>query len=692
MSRYNLIFNPYRGSLMSHSSEVEKNLPHFESIDSSKIESQIKALLDRSARELDELLKSKPNQWDTLIIPIEKIQNRLQKAWSPISHLNSVRNTPELRDAYNACLPHLTEYYTKLGQNQVLFQCYKSLSESKSFKDLSRAQQQVIRLALRDFKLSGVALDESNQQRYSAIQQELTQLHAKFSENVLDATDQWHLDVDSESEVPGLPPYAISMGKNRAHARGQTGLRFGIDAPSYIALITYCENRKVRKEIYEAYTTRASDKGPLAHRFDNSSIMEKIIQLRYQLAELLNFNDYAALSLETKMAPSSQKVIEFLEKLAKQAKPIAEKEYQALKAFALEEEGIEDLKSWDIAYFSEKLKNKQFNISQTLLKPYFPLHKVLSGMFEIVGQLYGISFKEVKETSTWHPDVKLYQVYDEKAQLRGLFYIDLFAREQKRSGAWMDECQIRFKHENQLQYPVAYLTCNFTPPGNSEPALLTHDEVETLFHEFGHTLHHILTLVDDMDVSGINGVPWDAVELPSQFMENWCWQPESLKLISEHYETQAPLPTELLERLLAAKNFQSGMQLIRQIEFALFDMKLHKGYSNKKIEINDCLAQVRAQVAVVKVPDFNRFQHSFSHIFAGGYAAGYYSYLWAEILACDAFSKFAEEGILNPETGRSFLHHVLEQGGSQDPNELFEAFRGHQPRIEPLLKHRGIIK
>ncbi|MFO1258058.1 MAG: M3 family metallopeptidase [Gammaproteobacteria bacterium] len=671
---------------------LEKHrLPEFSLIQPDYVEPAIEQLLKDNLEGLEALLARKPKTWETLMAPLSALNDRLQQAWSPVSHLNAVMNSEALRKAYNACIPKLTDYHTFLGQHQTLYQAIQYLKESPEYIKLNKAQQKAIEHALRDFKLSGVSLDEEKRKQFAEIEQKLSQLQNKFSENILDATDRFFMDIDSKADLAGLTEDALQLAHEKAKAVGKTGFRFGLDYPSFHAIMTYCDNRALRSKMYEAYVTRASDQGPLANQFDNTQIMEDIIALRHQEANLLGYASYAALSLERKMAKNPKEVIAFLEDLVQKAKPYAEKEIQELQRFAAEDCGQTVLEPWDIAYFSERLKRKLYDISQEELKSYFSLEKVLDGMFAIVKQLYGIHFERVHHFSTWHPDVRLYEAFDESNTLRGEFYIDLFARAQKRSGAWMDECRIRFRRDEGLQTPVAYLTCNFTPPTEDKPALLTHEEVETLFHEFGHTLHHILTLVDYAEVSGINGVPWDAVELPSQFFENWCWQEEALELISSHIDTGRPIEKALLVKLNRAKNFQAGMMLIRQLEFALFDFKLHDDYQpHQGPQVAACLKSVRDRVSVIKTPAFNRFQHSFSHIFSGGYAAGYYSYLWAEVLASDAFSRFEEEGVMNQVTGRSFLHHILEQGGSEEPAELFKAFRGRKPSIEPLLRHRGL--
>lgn len=620
--------------------------------------------------------------------PLDQLDDRLGQAWSPVGHMNAVVNSEALRDAYNGCLPLLSEYSTRLGQNRQLFEAYQSLADSEEFNKLDSAQQKVINDNLRDFRLAGVALEDDKKARYGEIKKQLSELTSKFSDNVLDATMAWSKLITDESELAGLPESALAGAKQLAESKEKEGWLLNLDFPSYFPVMTYCDNRELRKEVYTAFSTRASDQGPNAGEFDNTKNIQEILKLRHELAQLLGFDNYAEYSLATKMAESPDKVIEFLEDLAAKSKPQAEKELAELKAFAKETFGAEELEAWDVGYYGEKLRQQRYAISQEELRPWFPAEKAISGMFEVVNRLYGIEFETVNNVDTWHKDVRFFNI-TRKGEVIGRFYLDLYAREHKRGGAWMDVCRSRWKQDDKLQLPVAYLTCNFTPPVGDKPALLTHDEVVTLFHEFGHGLHHMLTKVDYAAISGISGVAWDAVELPSQFMENWCWEKEGLAIISGHFETGEPLPEEMLDKLLAAKNFQSAMMMVRQLEFSLFDFKLHKEY-RENIDVQSVLNEVRKQVAVVIPPSFNRFQNSFSHIFAGGYAAGYYSYKWAEVLSADAFSRFEEEGIFNRNTGESFLHEVLEKGGSAEPMELFVNFRGREPQIDALLRHSGI--
>lgn len=677
--------------MMSNPLLENHTLPPFSKIKPSDIEPAISKLIEDNLVAIEKMLDAGANTWHTLIEPMELLDDVLSKAWSPVSHMNSVVNSPELRDAYNNCLPLLSDYSSKIGQNKRLYEAYQSISKSDAFKDFDQAQKKVIENALRDFKLAGVALEEKDKAEFANLKQELSKLQSKFSDNVLDATDHWFMLVEDANTLKGLPEHVITAAKEKAEKESQKGYRFGLDFPSYQAIMTYAEDRDLRKTMQEAFVTRASDQGPDKGKFDNSQLMNQIIDVRARLAKLLGFENFCDYSLATKMANDPKEVLSFLETLASKAKPFAQKDYDAVKQYANDEFGVEDFQPWDLAFYSEKLRKKNFDISQEELRPYFPLPVVMKGMFEIIQKLYGMRIEARKGVDTWHEDVSFFDLYDENNQLRGQFYFDLYARNQKRGGAWMDECRVRHVHQGQAQIPVAYLTCNFTPPVGGNPSLLTHDEVLTLFHEFGHGLHHVLTKIDYPPVSGINGVPWDAVELPSQFMENWCWEKDALKLISSHYQTNAPLPDDMLARLKAAKNFQAGLGMIRQLEFALFDFKMHLQYQAPDAKIQQTLDQVRAEYGVVPVPAYNRFQHSFSHIFAGGYAAGYYSYLWAERLSSDAFSRFEEEGIFNESTGRSFLNEILEKGGSQEPSDLFLAFRGRQPSIDPLLRHHGLI-
>lgn len=667
----------------------EHELPPFSRIDAEQVGPAVDQLLSDYRTGVESLLANDITpDWASLQQPLDILDNRLANAWSPVSHMNSVVNSEALRKAYNAQLPKLSEFTTWLGQNTALCNAYQQLADSDTFHALDTAQQKVVTDALRDFKLAGVALPDDRKQRYGELKKRLAEITSKYSDNVLDATMAWTRLISDESELAGLPDSAKANARQLAEAKGKKGWLLNLEIPSYLPVMTYCDNRALRQEIYTAFSTRASDQGPNAGEFDNSALMDEILSLRHELAQLLDFNSYAEYSLATRMAESSDQVLKFLDDLAARSKPQAVQELSELKAFAETAGATEDLQAWDITYYAEKLRQHRYAISQEALRPWFPAEKVINGMFAVTGKLYGLTFRKVQGVDTWHRDVRFYDVLRENTVV-GRFYLDPYAREHKRGGAWMDICRNRMKCDEKVQLPVAYLTTNFTPPVGDKPSLLTHDEVVTLFHEFGHGLHHMLTRIDYAAVSGINGVAWDAVELPSQFMENWCWEREGLALISGHYETGEPLPDAMLEKLLAAKNFQSAMAMVRQLEFALFDFRMHKEYQ-PGLNIQDMLDNVRKQVAVVIPPSFNRFQNSFSHIFSGGYAAGYYSYKWAEVLSADAFSLFEENGIFDRATGDRFLHEILEKGGSREPMELFVAFRGREPQIDALLRHSGI--
>jgi oligopeptidase A len=670
--------------LLSH-----QGLPSFSQIQPEHVEPAIDHLLAESRRLTNELLQAGNFTWQELIEPMDLMDDRIDRAWSPVSHMNSVVNSDELRSAYNACLPKLSDYATEMGQNEQLYKAYKAVSTQQ--QELNPTQRKVLENALRDFHLSGVDLPVEKKARYKAISQELSKLTSKFSENVLDATNAWHKLIPDEAQLAGMPESARDLAKQIAEQRGEEGWMLTLEFPSYLPVMTYADNRELRREVYEAFATRASDQGPHRGEWDNSEIMEQILALRHEQASLLGFASYAERSLAKKMARDPQEVLAFLTDLAERSSAQAKAELDELRDFARQQFGMGELEAWDIGYYSEKLRQHRYAITQEELKPYFPESRVLEGMFGVVERLYGITIKEVTGVETWHPDVRFFEIRGQDGEMRGEFYLDLYARPQKRGGAWMDGCISRMFTSSCDQLPVAYLVCNFSPPVGDKPALFTHDEVETLFHEFGHGLHHLLTRVDYPAVSGINGVAWDAVELPSQFMENWCWEREALHLVSGHYQSGEAIPDELYQRMMAAKNFQSAMQMVRQLEFALFDFRIHHEYQpDHGGRIYDILDQVRKQVAVIVPPDFNRFAHSFSHIFSGGYAAGYYSYKWAEVLSADAFSLFEEQGIFDRDTGNAFLHHVLEKGGSRDAMELFVAFRGREPEIDALLRHSGI--
>ena len=671
-------------------------LPPFQHIKAEHVEPALKAVIESNRKQIQTLLKENEHYtWDNLIQPLEDMDDRLSRMWSPVSHMNSVVNSDELRDAYNNCLPLLSEYSTEMGQNVELYEAYQAIKDSPEFVTLDEAQKKIINNALRDFHLSGIDLPVEKKKRFREIRQQLSKLTSKYEENVLDATQAWSKHITDEKQLAGLPESALAMAKQAAEAKELDGWLFTLNFPSYYSIISYADDRALREEMYQAYSTRASDQGPNAGEYDNTQVMEDILALRHEVALLLGFKNYAERSLATKMAETPDQVLTFLHDLAKRSKPMAKQELAELTGFAKQEHGISDLSAWDVPYYGEKLRKHTYDISQEDLKPYFPETKVIPGMFAVVKRLYGISINEIDGVETWHDDVHFYEIRDEKNELRGQFYLDLYSRDKKRGGAWMDDCIGRKRNvDGSLQIPVAYLTCNLTQPIGDDPALFTHDEVTTLFHEFGHGLHHMLTKVEHIGVSGINGVAWDAVELPSQFMENWCWEREALDLIAAHYQTGDAIPETLFNKMYAAKNFQAGMQMVRQIEFSLFDYRMYYEYQPQaklKDYIQKILDEVRSEVAVLIPPRYNRFQHGFSHIFAGGYAAGYYSYKWAEVLSADAFSLFEEKGIFDSETGDAFLECVLEQGGTKEPMELFKKFRGREPEIDALLRHSGIV-
>ncbi|WOH36528.1 oligopeptidase A [Thalassotalea fonticola] len=678
---------------MSNPLLEQAGLPEFSKIKPEHIKPAVERAIANGKKAIEQVVASKgPYTWDNLVAFIDEADDQLEKMWSPVSHMNSVVNSDELREAYDSCLAMLSEYGTWVGQHEGLFNAYQQLASSEEFNTLNNAQQKVITNALRDFKLSGIALADDKKARYGEIQTKLSELASNFSNNLLDATGAFSVNITDEKDLTGLPDSALAGAKQMAEAQEKQGWLFTLDIPSYLPVMMYADNADLREKMYVAYVTRASDKGPNAGEFDNSALITETLALRHEVAKLLGFTNYAEESLATKMAENTEQVLGFLEDLASKSKAQGGEDLQQLTDFAKAEFSVDKLNPWDLAYYSEKLKQAKYSISDEDLRPYFPEDKVVAGLFEVVHRLYGLTIKERTGVDVWHKNVSFFDVYDNSENLRGSFYLDLYARDKKRGGAWMADCVGRRQlSKNTVQLPVAFLTCNFTKPVGSKPALFTHDEVVTLFHEFGHGLHHMLTKINAAGVAGINGVPWDAVELPSQFLENWCWEPDALAFLSSHFETGESLPQAMLDKMLAAKNFQSAMQMLRQLEFSIFDFKIHADFdANVENQVQLILDQVRAQYAVVKAPEFNRFQHSFGHIFAGGYAAGYYSYKWAEVLSADAYSRFEEEGIFNPVTGKDFLECVLEKGGSQEPMALFKAFRGREPQVDALLRHSGI--
>ncbi|MEZ8305782.1 oligopeptidase A [Vibrio splendidus] len=669
------------------------DLPPFSQIKPEHVKPAVEQVIEECRNKIEQVLEGNTSpSWDNLVAPIDEVDDRLGRIWSPVSHMNSVMNSDELRDAYESCLPVLSEYGTWVGQHKGLFEAYKAIKASEAFSALNQAQQKTITDALRDFELSGIGLPADEQHRYGEISKRQSELGSQFSNNVLDATMGWSKQITDVAELAGMPESALAAAQAAAESKEQEGYLLTLDIPSYLPVMTYCDNQDLRKELYEAYVTRASDRGPNAGKWDNTEIITEQLKLRHEIARMLGFSTYSEKSLSTKMAETPDQVLGFLNDLAVKAKPQGEREVEELRQFAEKEFGVSELNLWDIAYYSEKQKQNLFEISDEELRPYFPESNAVSGLFEVLNRVFGMSVTEREGVDTWHDSVRFFDIFDATGTLRGSFYLDLYAREHKRGGAWMDDCRgRRITQSGELQTPVAYLTCNFNKPVGDKPALFTHDEVVTLFHEFGHGIHHMLTQVDAGAVSGINGVPWDAVELPSQFLENWCWEEEALSFISGHFETGEALPKEMLEKMLAAKNFQSAMFILRQLELGLFDFTLHTEYDPEVgARVLETLADVKSKVSVLPSLDWNRFSHSFGHIFAGGYSAGYYSYLWAEVLSADAFSAFEEEGIFNTETGNRFLNNILEMGGSEEPMELFKRFRGREPQIDAMLRHAGI--
>jgi oligopeptidase A len=667
-------------------------LPQYSRIKPEHVKPAIEQLLAEGRKLVETLLAEETRYtWNNLVEPLEVLEDRISRAWSPVSHMNSVVNTEAMRDAYNTCLPLLSEYGTEMGQHEGLYRAYRQIADGEEYQRLDHAQRKVIDNALRDFRLSGIELDQAARDRFKAIMQELSTLTSSYSDNVLDATNAWYKQVTDESLLAGLPPSALSLARQQAEQRKLDGWVFNLEFPSYFPVITYADNRDLRRELYTAYVTRASDQGPNAGKWNNAGLMQQILSLRHEAAQLLGFANYAERSLATKMAESTDHVMDFLNDLAARSRPAAARELEDVGEFATTTCGQQDLQAWDIPYYSEKLRQQKYAISQEELKPYFPEPHVINGLFAIVQRLYGLQIEAVNGVETWHEAVEYYRIRDAAGDVRGEFYLDLYARSHKRGGAWMDECISRRRTRDGIQIPVAYLICNFSPPIGDDPALFTHDEVITLFHEFGHGLHHMLTQIDYAGVSGISGVAWDAVELPSQFMENWCWEREALDLFARHYHSGERIPEELYQRMMQARNFQSALQMVRQLEFAIFDFTLHRDYDPvSPVPVHDILEAVRSRVAVIQPPAFNRFENSFTHIFGGGYAAGYYSYKWAEVLSADAFSAFEESGIFNQDTGSRFMNTILAQGGSREPMELFVEFRGREPSIDALLRHSGL--
>lgn len=663
------------------------DLPPFAAIQAEQITPAVEAVLAAAREVISQLTAdTTPATWQDFVLPLTDATEKIGKVWGPVGHLHAVVNTPALREAYNANLPKISEFYSELGQNLALFEKYKALAASPEFAQLTPAQQTIIQHELRDFRLSGAELPEADKPRFTEIQLRLAELSSTFSQNVLDATDDFALYIDDVNELAGVPEDSLAMFAAAAQADGKTGYKITLQFPFYFPIAQYADNRALREQLYRAYSTRASEFGK--PEWDNAPLIREILQLRAEEARMLGFANYAELSLVSKMAQNPAEVVSFLRDLAQRAKPFAVQDRQQLEAFAQQELGLESLQAWDIAYASEKLRVARYAFSEQEVKQYFPEPKVLAGLFGVVKTLYGVDVVP-SDSQTWHPDVRFFDVQREGERI-GQFWFDLYARPQKRGGAWMDDARGRRLTAEGVQTPVAYMVCNFTAPIGDKPALFTHDEVITLFHEFGHGLHHLLTQVDELSVSGINGVEWDAVELPSQFMENFCWEWDVLQGMTAHVDSGEPLPRALFDKMLAAKNFQSGMMTVRQIEFSLFDMLLHSAFDPEQGDWEALLAEVRQEVAVNIPPIWNRFANSFSHIFAGGYAAGYYSYKWAEVLSADAYSAFEETGGANAETGQRFWQEVLAVGGSRPALDSFTAFRGRAPTIDALLRHAGM--
>ncbi|HKU48130.1 MAG TPA: M3 family metallopeptidase [Burkholderiales bacterium] len=662
-------------------------LPRFAEIRPEHVTPAIEQLLADGRATTAAALNAQPT-WEEFVAPLEDANERIGRAWGQVAHLHAVMDNPELREVYNANLPKVTKYWTELGQNLQLFEKYKALRNSSAFSSLTPARKKIVENAVRDFRLGGAELPPEKKKRYAEIQEELSRLGAKFSENLLDATNAFSLFV-TKDEAAGIPDDVMEAAREAAQKDKKDGYKFTLHMPSYLPVMQYADNRALREKMYHASSTRASEFGK--PEWDNAPLIAKIVPLRRELAQLLGYRDYAEVSLVPKMAKSSSQVLAFLEDLARRARPFAEQDLAELKAF------FPDLQAWDVAYASEKLRLKRYAFSDQEVKQYFPEDAVLRGLFRVAETLYGVKFVPAS-APTWHADVRFFEMRDGAGRAIGQFYLDLYARETKRGGAWMDDAITRRRKGGRIQIPVAYLNCNFSRPVGNKPALFTHDEVLTLFHEFGHGLHHLLTQVEDLGVSGINGVEWDAVELPSQFMENFCWEWDVLRGMTRHVDTGAALPRELFDKMVAAKNFQSGLAMLRQIEFAVFDMRLHsdEGPTSSRSDPSagrsalELLEEVRREVAVLFPPAYNRFPNSFGHIFGGGYAAGYYSYKWAEVLSADAYSLFEEKGVLSPEAGARFRDEILAVGGSRPAAESFRAFRGREPNVEALLRHNGL--
>ncbi|HUQ08964.1 MAG TPA: M3 family metallopeptidase [Steroidobacteraceae bacterium] len=662
-------------------------LPAFDRIRAADVEPTIRTLLESHRAEVA-TLEAQPNPtFENTVLPLEQLAHRLSRTWSPIGHLNGVLNSDELRASYNACLPLLSNYWTDLAQSEPLYRAYTSIAANEASR-LLPAQRRLLERALEDFRLAGVGLPADRKARYKQVVQELAQLGARFEENVLDSMNSWTRHVTDESELAGINPVIVEQARTRAADKGVPGWLFALEQPTYVAVLTDADSETLRRDFYEAWSTRASDQGPTPARFDNTEVIHKILELRHEAARLLDFPNYAAYALATRMAPSTQAVFDFLHQLAKVARPAAQKEFAELEAFAGRK-----LNAWDVGYYAEKLQAKLFAITQEELRPYFPLSRVLEGLFSVAGKLFGVKIVERLGLPMYHADARFFEIQDASGKALAGFYLDACARAKKRAGAWMDDCVGRKDFGESPAVPVAYLVCNFLPAAPGKPPLLTHDDVVTMFHEFGHGLHHMLTRVGYPSIAGINGVSWDAVELPSQFMENFAWRPEVLDTMARHFETGEPLPADKKQKLLGSRTFQAGLATVRQLEFALFDFRLHAEYDpSKGARIAEILGEVRDEVSVFAVPSWNRMPNNFAHIFAGGYAAGYYSYKWAEVLAADAFAAFEEQGVFDRGVAQRFLDSILSQGGSKKALDAFVDFRGRAPDVNALLKQQGLMQ
>ncbi|MCZ6537877.1 MAG: M3 family metallopeptidase [Gammaproteobacteria bacterium] len=659
-------------------------LPVFSSLKAEKIVPAVREMLADAREKLKTIRQAEPG-WETTVLPMELLNHQISRAWSPVSHVNSVVNTPELRQAYNQCLPLLSDFFTGLGQDQLLYRAYCKTEQDDD--DLSAEQRQVLRLAIQDFRLSGVGLERDKQQLFAENASKLATLQSRFEENLLDAGNAWQRQISDPAIVGGLPASLLESAAASARDENADGWLLRLDQPTYHAVMSHAENRELRESFYEAWVTQASDQGPHAGRWDNFEIMEEIMGLRHANARMLDFDNFAEYSMTPKMAGSVTEVFSFLTDLAQKSAHRGKEELAELVDFAGKK-----LAAWDLAYYSEKLKQSRCGISEEELRPYFPVDRVLPGLFSLATRLFGIRLEPRNDIDTWHDDTVFYELRAADGELIGGLYVDLYARPAKRGGAWMDECIGRVRTRQVCEQPVAYLVCNFMRPLAGRPALLTHSDVVTLFHEFGHALHHLLTQASYPSVAGINGVPWDAVELPSQLMENFAWEPEVLSMVSGHFETGEPLPQDVVDRLLGSRQFQSSLQMLRQLEFAIFDLRLHADYDPARgARILETLRDVREEISIVPVPDWNRFANGFSHVFAGGYAAGYYSYKWAEVLAADAYAAFSEEGLFNHEVADRYRQNILAQGGARGAMENFVAFRGRPPRPDALLVQAGIL-